>query len=48
MSDDGGVGGLLGCLLGAFLAFWGVKIGCILLALIVLPLIKNLLLWLGG
>ena len=34
MSDGGGVGELLGCLVGGFLGFWALKIGCLLLALV--------------
>ena len=48
MSDDGGVGELLGCLVGGFLAFWGLKIGCLLLALVVLLVLENIMHFLGG
>ena len=48
MSDDGGVADLLGCLLAGFLAFWGLKIGCLLLALVVLLVLENIMHFLGG
>ena len=48
MSNDGGVGELLGCLVGGFLAFWGLKIGCLLLALVVLLVLESVMRWFGG
>ena len=48
MSDDGGFAGLLGCLLGGFLGYWVLKIGCLLLALVVLLILEGIMKMFGG
>ena len=48
MSDDGGVGEILGCLVTGFLGYWVVKIGCLLLALAVLLVLEGIMRWFGG
>ena len=48
MSDDGGVGGILGCLLAGFLGYWFVKIGCLLLALVVILIVEGIIKLFGG
>jgi len=48
MSDDGGVGGILGCLLTGFIGYWVVKIGCLLLALVVILIVEGIIKLFGG
>ncbi len=48
MSDDGGVGEILGCLVTGFLGYWVVKIGCLLLALVVILIVEGIIKLFGG
>ena len=48
MSDDGGVGEVLGCLVTVFLGYWALKIGCLLLALVVLLVLEGIMHLFGG
>ncbi len=48
MSDNGGFADFVGCLLAGFLAFWGLKIGCLLIALGGLLVLENIMHWIGG
>lgn len=41
MSDDGGVGEALGCLLTGFLGYWILKIGCLFPALVLVLLLES-------
>ncbi len=48
MSDDGGVGEILGCLVTGFLGHWALKIGCLLLALVVILIVEGIIKLFGG